>query len=501
MAVNTPPNGVVLQNATMNAQVLRQLFAATIASSGGVVDAGGYAVTQNGTPNMSVNVAAGRAWVPGNAVGNITGFSFNTQGMYFALNDATVNLAIAAANATNPRIDIVVLQVLDSQYSGTSNLAQLAVVTGTAAASPVAPAAPSNSITLAQIAVAANATSITSSNITDTRVYSAPLASQSAQGRKNALMNAVGFPINQRAAASYSATGYTCDRWYYTLGAAAAGTIGVAAPSPGHVPGFIKNYVAWNRTTAGTANSTWEQRIESVSTFAGETVTMSILCDTASGSVDFVPSLVQNFGTGGTPSAAVTTTGQTLTATTTLQTLTATFTVPSIAGKTLGTAGNDYLSQVITRAFNATNGATGQLNIYAIQLELGSAGTAWEVPSVQESLAQCQRFYHRFDLTAVSNALLAGMGIAQTASVGYFNLSLDVTMRAAPTFGSAAAGNFQIVDGLTGTTLTGLALTGSTPDTAWLQCAVSGGLTVNRPFWFQRNSTATPAYLEFSADL
>ena len=44
------------------------------------------------------------------------------------------------------------------------------VVAGTAAASPTAPATPTNSISLATIAVAAGATSILNANITDTRV-------------------------------------------------------------------------------------------------------------------------------------------------------------------------------------------------------------------------------------------------------------------------------------------------------------------------------------------
>lgn len=134
----------------------------------GVVKSTDLAVTQNGTPNMSVNVAAGAV--------AIDGTESTTQGFYHFVNDATLNVAIAAANATNPRIDLIVAKVQDAQYSGATNAASIVAVTGTAAASPVAPAAPANSVILAQVAVAALASSITNANITDVRTFAGPPA-------------------------------------------------------------------------------------------------------------------------------------------------------------------------------------------------------------------------------------------------------------------------------------------------------------------------------------
>jgi hypothetical protein len=163
-AVNPP---WVIQASSHPADVFRRVsrfFGQALGggSSSGIRQATDLQVTQNGSPNMSVNVAAGEAIVAGTQ--NLT-----SQGTYEVLNDATVNLAVAASDPTNPRIDIVVAQVQDAAYSGATNAWQLAVVTGTPAPSPVPPAAPANSFTLAQIAVAANATSITSGNITDLR--------------------------------------------------------------------------------------------------------------------------------------------------------------------------------------------------------------------------------------------------------------------------------------------------------------------------------------------
>lgn len=118
-------------------------------------------VTQTGTPSMAVLVAAGHGWVDGTESGN--------QGAYHAFNDAAVTLTIAASDPTNPRKDLVVLKVQDAAYSGATNAASLAVVTGTPAASPSEPAVPANAIVLALVDVAAGVTSIINANITDRR--------------------------------------------------------------------------------------------------------------------------------------------------------------------------------------------------------------------------------------------------------------------------------------------------------------------------------------------
>lgn len=129
----------------------------------GIINAGDLAVSQNGTPNMSVNVATGGCFIRGTENAN--------QGAYHLWNDATVNLAITAADATNPRRDLIIAQVRDAYYSGSSKDARVTVVTGTPAASPSDPSLSSfpNALVLARVAVAANATSVTTANITDLR--------------------------------------------------------------------------------------------------------------------------------------------------------------------------------------------------------------------------------------------------------------------------------------------------------------------------------------------
>ena len=159
MALRTPPSW--LQNGSHPAENDRLTTQALYATTG-IIGSTSLAVTQNGTPNMSVNIAVG--WAA------IVGTSTTTQGTYVSYNDAVVNAAIATAPATNSRIDLVCLTVNDAYYSGSTNNIVVNVVTGTAAASPVAPATPANSIALAQVLVGTSVTSILTANITDVRV-------------------------------------------------------------------------------------------------------------------------------------------------------------------------------------------------------------------------------------------------------------------------------------------------------------------------------------------
>lgn len=167
MAIQAVP--AYLQNASHSAALFRQAMSNPYISAGVIVP-GEFAVGAQSTPNMSVLVGAGRAKVAGSQISPPTLLSgvtasFTTQAMYDVLNDASVTLTVATADPTNPRIDTVYVAVQDSYYSGSNNQAVLGVVTGTPAPSPVATAAPSNSLVLAYVAVAANATSVVTGNI------------------------------------------------------------------------------------------------------------------------------------------------------------------------------------------------------------------------------------------------------------------------------------------------------------------------------------------------
>jgi hypothetical protein len=159
MAIRTPPSW--LQNGSHPAENDRLTTQALWATTG-IINSSSLAVTANSPVGMSVLVASGWAAIVGTTQPNM--------GTYVAYNDASVVLTVATADPTNPRIDRVCVTVNDAFYTGSLNNVTIQIVTGTPASSPVAPATPANSISLATIAVAAGALAINSGNITDTRV-------------------------------------------------------------------------------------------------------------------------------------------------------------------------------------------------------------------------------------------------------------------------------------------------------------------------------------------
>lgn len=171
MALRTPPSWQ--QNASHPAENDR-LSTQGLWRTTGILSATDLAVTQNGTPNMSVNVALGWAAIVGD-------FQIN-MGTYIAYNDAIQNLTITTANGSNPRIDRIVMTVSDSYYTGSLNQVAFQVLAGTPAGSPSAPATPTNSISLATILVGTGVTSIVTANITDTRTVSTAAISADTAG-------------------------------------------------------------------------------------------------------------------------------------------------------------------------------------------------------------------------------------------------------------------------------------------------------------------------------
>lgn len=128
----------------------------------GVIDGEGseLAVTESTPAAMSVRVGLGIAFV---------------KGYYFEVYSTVETLTIAAANATNPRIDRVVVR-----RSLSARTISLAILQGTPAASPTAPALTQVAsgtweFPLAQVLVPASSSSVVNANITDQRTYAVGL--------------------------------------------------------------------------------------------------------------------------------------------------------------------------------------------------------------------------------------------------------------------------------------------------------------------------------------
>lgn len=118
----------------------------------GVTGNGDDSLKVTAAGGMKVSVDVGYAWIEGR----------------FGKVETAETLTVSTANGTNPRIDRVVVRLDLSAAS-----IKLAVLKGTAAASPTAPALTRDGtiyeLCLAEIAVAAGVTSITDDDITDTR--------------------------------------------------------------------------------------------------------------------------------------------------------------------------------------------------------------------------------------------------------------------------------------------------------------------------------------------
>jgi hypothetical protein len=162
MAELNPP--VAMQNRSDHSALTVRTLSDALSSSSAVVGVNDLKVSQRGAgANMSVDVAGGLCIIDGTESA--------TQGSYVCRSDATpTNVVISASSPSLPRIDLVVAKVQDAFYSGVTNAWSIVAVTGTPAASPVAPSAPVNSLILANVSVAANATSVVTGNITDKRV-------------------------------------------------------------------------------------------------------------------------------------------------------------------------------------------------------------------------------------------------------------------------------------------------------------------------------------------
>jgi hypothetical protein len=115
----------------------------------------GMMVSQQATPNMTVQVSPGRAICPTPA---------SDGGAYAIMSDAVANITINPVS-TLPRTDLILMAVDDADYSGSIYGAKIYALAGTPAASPVAPAQPAGTLLLATLNLLANATSVVQSAI------------------------------------------------------------------------------------------------------------------------------------------------------------------------------------------------------------------------------------------------------------------------------------------------------------------------------------------------
>jgi len=362
---------------------------------------------------------------------------------------------------------------------------------------------------------------------------------------RNKLINGA-FNINQLGANNYYLTQstigypnsgslknvwYINDRWLNTVswGSTAGGfpssgpgslitygagpnafTVGQTA-----VPGEPQYYYAFGITSSvgsSTASGTgvmvaMEQRVESVRTLAGQTVTVSFYAQ-ATVAHTYAVILSQNFGSGGSASVGV---GSYINVTTSWAKYTVTLTLPSISGKTIGTG--DYLALAIVASKNdntAYGDTLGQfglagypsnqnpvqcvLNIATVQLEAGSAATAFEWRPIGMELSLAQR-YLPVASTIASSPL--GSGFFNLAAACEIFTPFTTAPRVPPTGVSCPATGITIETGtgsaLTTLTSTSVSLGQANYRGAELYCGTGAGSAAGN-YAYGRAANTTPIY-------
>ena len=257
---------------------------------------------------------------------------------------------------------------------------------------------------------------------------------------ENRIINGA-FDFWQRGT-SFTTAVYGADRW---LNGVSGGTVTMSrqAFSVGDTLGNNNPTFFLRQSTSGQTLASHfaltQQRIEGVRAYAGQTITILGWARRSSGTGNMAVELYQFMGSGGSPSADVAGTGQTVTLTSSWAAFAVTIAVPSITGKTLGSNGNDYLAANFwTSAGSDYNARTNSLGLQTIGVDLwgihikqGTHTTAaadlYRQPELGPELARCQRYYQVFVNTG---AVFAGRASGTTGVI--YGVPLTVPMRFNP---------------------------------------------------------------------
>jgi hypothetical protein len=283
---------------------------------------------------------------------------------------------------------------------------------------------------------AANSTYLTQTNAASTY---APIVPTVQTGFRNAIING-GFDIDQRNSGTLTGPPgtYGLDRWLcvgYESGTNTFAPVSFAlgeAPEGAYSKKFLR--IASSGQSGTSARTELRQNIENVSTFSGQTITISFWAKTSSGTPKVAVAWWQNFGTGGSPSAANTKAAGFVTLSTSWNKYSLTINVDSVSGKTIGTNNNDYCGvRIFTNAGTAYDSVASSIgvqnttvDIWGIQVEKGTAATPFEQRPIGTELALCQRYYYKSPYI-VSPYILFNSGNVMSGTYQF-----PVTMRVAP---------------------------------------------------------------------
>lgn len=259
------------------------------------------------------------------------------------------------------------------------------------------------------------------------------------------------FDVAQRGTSQTSAGYGSLDRW---SNGASGGTVTQSRESftLGDTLGSsVKPFFGRQAVTGQSATSHFARRsqvIEDVRSYAGQTITVLGFARRSSGSGNMAIDLSQSFGTGGSPSAAVTGIGaQQVALTTSWAAFACVISVPSITGKVLGSNGDDGISLNLWASaggdFNARTGNLGiqtvTVDVFGVHIRKGiipvSAVNFYSPQPMWATEPACNRYYWRSRPFGSLNF----NGYAANALMSW-PILFPVRMRATPTLSSNFAG-------------------------------------------------------------
>ncbi|SOC47680.1 hypothetical protein SAMN05892877_13224 [Rhizobium subbaraonis] len=254
-------------------------------------------------------------------------------------------------------------------------------------------------------------------------------------GFRNKIING-NFDVWQRGSSGFvGSNAFNADRWLCQRTAAVAVSRINASPGTLAVPGNPSFGVLVNCTVASTVdNAPLMQRIEDVKTLSGMLATWTFYAQFPAGK-ELIPRVTQSFGTSGSTTVivdlpAIVGTGE-------WKRYDIVTEIPSVTGKTMGAAGNDFvqLSLVEKAPYSAFQFRTMRHSLVA-----GDASRELDPYSprhLAQELAICQRYFERIARTYYS------VGFARVTT-GIESVLTFTRKRATPAVSASDAATFRV---------------------------------------------------------
>lgn len=280
-------------------------------------------------------------------------------------------------------------------------------------------------------------------------------------------------------------SGYGIDQWRNnSTGTTQSVTREVLPPATlaeqsGNTTGFLRTVVAAGAGASDYAAVT--QFIEGVGTLQGSSATVSFWAK-ANATKIIAIEFNQLFGAGGFPSTDITAIAvQQATLTASWAKYTFYVSIPSLAGKTIGSAGDSLAFNIWFDAGSTFNTRTatlghqsGTFDITNIQIEKGWTPSIYEDVPIARQVLDCSRFFQSIQPNSY-------LGAVQDTTAAYFSVPLVASLRGTPTLSAGTLANAINEIGVAFRTPTAVTVLGTSGSSIIFYATGAASMTVGRP--------------------